>query len=155
MTSAASFKGGRVTDPEMVRMRKGSLEDERTSDFVFYSILVDVCAMDLGFQLVTVPIILNILKSPSSNINLKNLEAGTWSTSRVFHKPKPFQPTAAAQQKPLNIKIAARAKRNHFSETQAFLATQWKQQRLLDQQRSKTRWWFRMFFIFTPKPWGR
>ena len=30
-----------------VQMRRGSLEDERTSDFLFYSILVDVCVMDL------------------------------------------------------------------------------------------------------------
>ena len=41
------FQGGRVTDPGTVQMRRGSLEDERTSDFLFYSILVDVCAMDL------------------------------------------------------------------------------------------------------------
>ena len=46
-SAAETFKGGRVTDPGTVQMRRGSLEDERTSDFLFYSILVDVCVMDL------------------------------------------------------------------------------------------------------------
>ena len=65
------------------------------------------------------------------------ISTNSGSTTKTFE----HQNCSKSQKKPLL--------RNPSSK-----ATQLKQQRLLDHQRSKTRWWFQKFFIFTPKPWG-